>query len=71
MAMKRSSSRGIGNFVWYLIVVALIVAFLKIPSHQSASGIAGYFDGKSETIKIWVDSWAHTDFAYPDMRLQK
>jgi len=65
------SNRGIGTIIWYLACISLIVAFLKVPSHQTASGWVGYFEGKTNTIHSWIDSWVHDDYVPPDLRLQK
>ena len=71
MASGRSSGRGrrgfgVVDFMAILLAAALVLAFFKIPSHQSANGTLDFFRGKSETIKVWAEGLGD-EFTFGDL----
>lgn len=67
----RKNTRPRGGFlasaVSFLLVAGLVVAFFKIPSHQSMGGIFETFSAKAKTIEVWVKGMEDKDFGLGDL----
>jgi len=63
---RRKGGFGVLDFVAWLFAAALIVAFFKIPAHQSANGTLDFFRAKAETIQVWVGGLGD-EFTFGDL----
>lgn len=51
----------------FIFVMAIVVAFLRIPGHQTAGGLYGYFDAKMQTVQSWVTGLVDQRFGLGDL----
>lgn len=69
MAARKRKGGGGGGFAtvisWFL-AIAFVVAFFQIPAHQSVTGTLAFFEGKTETIKVWAEGLGD-EFTFGDL----
>lgn len=54
---KKSGGGTIGSVISALIVMSLVVAFFRIPPHNSVDGTMDFFESRSTTLQAWFHSW--------------
>lgn len=60
------NSGGTGMIIGAILVGAIVFAFLKIPTHQTAGGVLGYFEAKAAAVSAWVDRTFGDGISLPD-----
>ena len=50
--------RALSRIVVPILVIGFVVAFFRIPTHQSVEGVWGFFEGRAKTVEEWVKSWS-------------